>query len=80
MHALAIAATVLLGALLSAMLVRMAPGVEVDEQQLDSHLNAQSLQALRDLRLGQKNILRFYLHSIRRSLTSADSCRTTTTS
>ncbi|HEY6765013.1 MAG TPA: ABC transporter permease [Candidatus Sulfotelmatobacter sp.] len=67
MHALAIAATVLLGALLSAMMIRMAPGFDVDEQQLDSHLNAQSLQALRDSRLGQKNIFRFYVHSLGRS-------------
>ena len=38
-HGLAIVATVLLGGLLSATLVRLAPGFDVDEAQLDPHLN-----------------------------------------
>lgn len=67
MHGLAIAATVVLGGLLSAILVRLAPGFDVDEQQLDSHLNADSHEALRAERLEQNNIFSFYVHSMRRA-------------
>lgn len=68
MHGVALAATVLLGGLFSALLMRFAPGFDVDEQQLDSHLNADSLQALRAERAQQNNIFDFYLRSMRRSL------------
>lgn len=68
MHGVALVATVLLGGLLSAVLVRLAPGFDVDEQQLDSHLNAESIQALRAERLKQNDILRFYFRSMRRDL------------
>lgn len=64
-HGLLILATVLLGGLLSATLVRLAPGFDVDEAQLDSHLNSASLEALRQARLSQHNIFRFYLHWLR---------------
>ena len=64
-HGLLILATVLLGGFLSAALVRLAPGFDVDEAQLDSHLNSESLEALRQTRLSQHNIFRFYLHSLR---------------
>src|ERR1700719_4419681 len=63
-HGLAMVATVLLGGLLSATLVRLAPGFDVDEAQLDPHLNAESVRALRQTRLEQHNILSFYLHSL----------------
>jgi peptide/nickel transport system permease protein len=66
-HGLALLATVLLGGLLAATLVRLTPGFDVDEQQLDPHLNTESIRALRDQRLGQQNILRFYLVSLRRA-------------
>jgi len=59
-HGLALLATVLLGGLLSATLVRLAPGFDVDERELDPHLNAQSVQALRDARRQNQNVLRFY--------------------
>src|ERR1700726_2807199 len=67
-HGLAIVATVLLGGLLSATLVRLAPGFDVDEEQLDPHLNSESVRALRQARLEKQNIFGFYLHSIRRAL------------
>src|SRR5580692_9295436 len=67
-HGFAIVATVLLGGLLSATLVRLAPGFDVDEAQLDPHLNSQSVQALRQARLDQHNIFRFYFHSLQRAL------------
>ncbi|HEY4902500.1 MAG TPA: ABC transporter permease [Candidatus Sulfotelmatobacter sp.] len=68
MHGLAITATVLLGGLLSAVLVRLAPGFDVDEQQLDSHLNVESLQALHAARRQQNDIFRFYFRSMQRAL------------
>lgn len=67
-HAVALAATVLLGGLLSATLVRLAPGFDVDEQQLDPRLNAESVRAVRETRLAQHNILNFYFHSLQRAV------------
>jgi ABC-type dipeptide/oligopeptide/nickel transport system permease component len=66
-HGLAIVATVLLGGFLSAALVRLAPGFDVDEQELDPRLNTASVQALREARAGQHNIFRFYFQSLERA-------------
>jgi len=66
-HAVALAATVLLGGLLSATLVRLAPGFETDERELDPHLNAQSIQALREARQHDHNLFRFYFSYMRRA-------------
>jgi peptide/nickel transport system permease protein len=66
-HALALLATLLLGGLLSATLVRLAPGFDADEEELDPHLNAQSLQALRDARHKDHNVFRFYISYMRRA-------------
>lgn len=66
-HGLAIAAIVLLGGFLSAILVRYAPGFDVDEEQLDPHLSAESIQALRQTRLQEHNVFTFYLHSMQRA-------------
>jgi len=60
-------ATVLLGGLLAAALVRLAPGFDVDEAQLDPHLNAESLRVLREARSDQRNIFRFYFHALKRA-------------
>lgn len=67
-HGLTILATVLLGGFLSAAMVRFAPGFDVDESQLDPHLNAGSLQALRQTRQAQHNIFRFYFQSLERAV------------
>jgi peptide/nickel transport system permease protein len=67
-HGLAIVATALLGGLLSATLVRMAPGFDTDEAQLDTRLNSASLEALRQARADQKNVFHFYFHSLERAL------------
>src|ERR1700693_1274662 len=64
-HLGAIAALVLLGGLLSATLVRMAPGFDSDERQLDPSLNAESVRALHAERAGEHNILRFYASYLR---------------
>ncbi len=66
--ALTLLATVLLGGLLSATLVRMAPGFSADERELDPHLNAQSVQALREAKQRDHNIVRFYLSYMNRAL------------
>jgi peptide/nickel transport system permease protein len=67
-HGFTIVATVLLGGLLSTLLVRLAPGFDVDEQQLDPHLNSASVQSLRQTRIEQHNVFRFYLHSLQRAV------------
>jgi peptide/nickel transport system permease protein len=67
-HGLTLAAVAVLGGFLAATLVRLAPGFDVDEQQLDPHLNSQSIHALRESRLEQRNILRFYWHSLQRAV------------
>jgi peptide/nickel transport system permease protein len=59
-HLISIAAIVLLGAFLSAVLVRSAPGFDVDEQQLDPRLNASSLHALQESHHQEHSLLRFY--------------------
>src|SRR3984885_3933297 len=66
-HGLALVATVLLGGFLSATLVRLAPGFDVDERELDPHLNAQSLQALRDQRRQDHNVFWFYMAYMKRA-------------
>jgi peptide/nickel transport system permease protein len=67
-HLISIAAIVLLGAFLSAALVRSAPGFDVDEQQLDSHLNADSLRALHEARQREHGLLHFYVTYLGRAL------------
>jgi peptide/nickel transport system permease protein len=67
-HGLAMIATVLLGGLLSATLVRLAPGFDADEEQLDPRLNTASIQALREKRLAEHSIMPFYFFSMKRAL------------
>jgi peptide/nickel transport system permease protein len=63
-HALAILATVLLGLLVSATMVRLAPGFDVDAQQLDSRLTHESVDALRAQRAANSNVWRFYIRYV----------------
>ncbi len=67
-HLGAIVALVLLGGLLSATLVRFAPGFDADERELDPGLNAESVRALRQSRGGEHNILSFYADYLRGAL------------
>jgi peptide/nickel transport system permease protein len=60
--------TVLLGGFLGATLVRLAPGFSVDEEELDARLSAQSIQALRETRASQPNLLVFYFRYLNRLL------------
>lgn len=66
-HGLTLVATVLLGGLLSATLVRLAPGFDADEAQLDPRLSSQSIEALRQQRIEQHNIFRFYTRALSRA-------------
>jgi peptide/nickel transport system permease protein len=66
-HAGTLLATVLLGGLFSATLVRLAPGFGVDERELDPHLNTQSVQALHDARDRDSNVFRFYFSYMSRA-------------
>ena len=59
-HLLSIVGIVLLGGLISATLVRLAPGFDTDEHQFDPHLSAESVRALQDARAGEHNVLRYY--------------------
>lgn len=61
-HGLAIIATALLGGLLCATMVRLAPGFDSDEAQLDPHLSSASIEAVRQTRLRQHDLLGFYIH------------------
>jgi len=67
-HLLAIAGIVLLGGLISATLVRMAPGFDTDERQLDPHLSAESVRALQESRAGERNVLHYYSAYLRGAL------------
>jgi peptide/nickel transport system permease protein len=67
-HGLTIVATVLLGGFISATLVRLAPGFDTDEAQLDPRLNSASIEALHQQRAEQHNVLRFYFHSLQHAI------------
>lgn len=59
-HVLAVVGLALLGALLSATLVRFAPGYGVDERELDPHLNSTSLEAMRQRHARNAGLFSFY--------------------
>ncbi len=60
-----ILALVLLGGLLSATLVRLAPGFDSDEHELDPALSAESVRALRQSRAAEHNVLKYYATYLR---------------
>jgi peptide/nickel transport system permease protein len=60
-HLLAIVVTALVGLLATATLVRLAPGFDVDIQQLDPRLSHQSVEALRAERARNRDLLGFYM-------------------
>lgn len=59
---LMIMVTVVLGGFLGATLVRLAPGFTVDEGELDPRLAKESVQVLRQARVQDGDIFRFYGH------------------
>jgi peptide/nickel transport system permease protein len=64
-HLASIVSLVLLGGLLSATLVRLSPGADSDERELDPSLSAESVLALRQAHAAEKNIFIFYAHYLR---------------
>src|SRR5260370_22210840 len=67
-HLVSITLTMLLGGLLSAVFVRLAPGFDVDDQQLDPRLSAESVRAIHESRRQEHNLLRFYVGYMGRAL------------
>lgn len=67
-HGAKILIVMLLGGFLGATLVRLAPGFGVDEEELDSRLNSQSIQALRHLGAKQDSLGAFYVRYLSRIL------------
>jgi peptide/nickel transport system permease protein len=57
---LRLVAVMLLASLAGAMLIRIAPGFTSDDQEINSGLSAQSIQAIRRARLSDANVPRFY--------------------
>ncbi|HEX7288283.1 MAG TPA: ABC transporter permease [Candidatus Angelobacter sp.] len=58
----------LLGGFLGATLVRLAPGFGVDEQELDSRLSHQSIQALKQSRASDSSLVGYYVRYLTRIL------------
>ena len=59
---LRVVAIMLMASFAGAMLMRVAPGFGSDEQELNSRLSAESIQAVRQAREADANIPRFYAH------------------
>jgi peptide/nickel transport system permease protein len=58
--ALRVVAIMLMASFTGAMLMRIAPGFASDDQELNSGLSVQSIQAIRQARLADANVPRFY--------------------
>src|SRR5271157_4008433 len=56
--------TILEGGLVSATLVRYAPGFGADERRLDARLSSDSIQAIQNANADERNIVRFYFASV----------------
>jgi peptide/nickel transport system permease protein len=56
--------TILEGGLVSATMVRYAPGFGADERQLDARLSTASIQAIHNANADERNIVRFYFASV----------------
>lgn len=65
---LRIAIALLAGVLVSATLIRSAPGFNSDERLLDSRLSAQTVATIRSERAANDNVFRFYGHYLSRSM------------
>lgn len=65
-HAVRLMITLLIGGFLSATLVRLAPGYGASEDDLDSRLSKASLLALRQSRVDEESLPRYYLHYLER--------------
>jgi peptide/nickel transport system permease protein len=68
----ALAVTLLAGGLLTAVLVRVSPGFDVDERELDPRLNQASRLSIQQERAANRNILGFYTHRLERIVLHGD--------
>jgi len=68
----ALAVTLLAGGLLTAVLVRVSPGFDVDERELDPRLNQASRLWIQQERAGNRNILAFYGRRLERIVLHGD--------
>jgi peptide/nickel transport system permease protein len=68
----ALALTVLVGGLLTAVLVRVSPGFDVDERELDPRLNEASRRSIQQERAANRNILAFYGNRLERMVVHGD--------
>jgi len=69
LHRLPLAvATVLAGGLLSASLVRYAPGFATDERLLDARLSDESRDSIRTAASAEQDVVKYYLGSLQRAL------------
>jgi len=59
--ALRVVAIMLMASFTGALLMRIAPGFSSDDQELNSGLSAQSIQAIRQVHLSDANVPRFYV-------------------
>jgi peptide/nickel transport system permease protein len=66
-HAVRILLVLALGGFLGATLARMAPGYGVDEEELDSRLSEESIQALRQSHAAEESLPAFYAHYLGRA-------------
>lgn len=60
--------TVLLGGLVSATLVRYAPGFGTDERQLDARFSSTSLAEIRNAAAEERSVLPYYVHYFRNAI------------
>lgn len=67
-HVAAMLATVVLGGLLAATMVRLAPGFDADESQLDPRLSPETVAAMKAERARQHDTFHFYSQYIVRAL------------
>lgn len=67
-HLAAMLATILLGGLLAATMVRLAPGFDSDERELDPRLSPETVAAMKAERAAQHNIFHFYAQYLGRAL------------
>jgi peptide/nickel transport system permease protein len=68
----ALAATILIGGLVTAALVRLSPGFDVDERDLDPRLTEASRQAIRDERAAGGSVVSFYADRLNRIVLHGD--------
>jgi peptide/nickel transport system permease protein len=63
---LGLAVTALFAALFAATLIRLAPGADSDERELDTRLSSESREALHDAHAGDRNLARYYATYVNR--------------